>query len=61
MKNHIWVLERRHPDHGYVPINFFYNRERARDTAKYFNGFSYRTKSAKYRVRKYIDAGIGAT
>lgn len=61
MKNHIWVVQRKQPAQGYVPFNFFDSRSDARAVAKYYNGFAHGTKHARFRVRKYIEAGIGAT
>jgi hypothetical protein len=57
MSKHVWMLERKVPKFGFVPVNFFYSRRYARDTAKYFNGFAHRTKAARFRVRKYVEAG----
>jgi hypothetical protein len=57
MSKHVWMLERKIPKFGFIPVNFFYSRRYARDVAKYFNGFSHRTKDALLRVRKYEDQG----
>ena len=55
MKNSCWIVEERFITGKWRAYILADNRELARNCAKYYNGFSHRTKKAKYRVRRYVE------
>lgn len=53
--NHIWVVQKKVIS-GWIPDDFYLNREDARVVTRYYNGFSHGTKNAKFRPKKYVEA-----
>jgi hypothetical protein len=54
--NYIWLVQRLYLDMGWLPHKVCLTKKEAKEEAKYFNGFAHKTKDARYRIRKYIDA-----
>ena len=54
-KTHIWLVQRKEADGISFPFLYFDSRN-ARETARYFNGFSHSKNNAQFSVKKFVEA-----
>ena len=53
----LWVVFRKIAGMDWsLPYQIYLTRKDARYCAKYYNGFSHKTKDIKYWVKKYVEA-----